>query len=776
MGGVRYRAQRVLCAQWRGALGLVAAVAAIGGVTLVLTAGVVRTATAADRYEQERVDRFDIAIEQAAGLPRTEEVEALPAVDSMVAATFVFGGFLLEGGGPVDAIAFAGSPQALAADLIDGRLPDAGRPDEFVASEAFLETSGAVLGDEMAFVRIGRERADELGFDAFAEGPDLPGLRARLVGVVGGPSELQDEFPFTVFPAALLDDEPIGVAATPGLISLVEGAEVADLRDQLDTLPENDVFSLTPVEWVPGEVRDAATTQARAQGVIAAIAGLAGLVVVGQLATRQARSTDAQRDALIALGLTRAQVVAETVTRVGVPALVGGVGASALALAVSDRFPTGFMSRLEPAPGLRLEPSVHVLGPLVLAAGVALWVGVAVVVAARHPPRSRRTSWVDAVALRLGRARIGMGLRFAFGRHGHRAGSAVAALVGVVGLVAALVAAATFASSFEAVLDDPARQGYTFDLAGGQGGGPVADGVAGTLAEDPDVAALALLGNIRVDVDGRPLDVVGVQPVEGTFEVVVLSGDEAAGPDEIVLGAKAAERLEVEVGDDLVVESGAGSRRLRVTGLAVIPAVEGGDGVGEGGLVNGATFHALDPDGEFGLTAPAITLREGASATTTADRLSEATGMTLGVLDPSGVIVNHDRVRSAPRVIAGLVAVLVVISMTNLVVATVRRRGRDVAVLRALGADQGWVAAVGHWQALALVAVVTVVAVPVGTSAGRVVFRLLAGSIGVADDVILPGAAFVAGALVLVVVADLSASLALRRSRRESIARRLAKE
>lgn len=774
MAGVLYRARRVLRAEWLPALGLAVAVAVIGGVTLALAAGVLRTATAADRYEEAQGDGFDVAIEQATGLPRADELETLPAVDSVEMATFVFGGFILEDGTAVDAIAFAGSPAAVGADLVDGRAAE--RADEFVASEAFLEASGLSVGDEVRFDRISRERADELGFDAFAQGPDLPSLEATLVGVVGGPSELQDEFPFAVFPATLLDDEPIGVAASPGLVSLVDGAEVEDLRAQLDALPDGDQFSLTPADWVPEEVRDAATTQARGLAVIAAIAAVAGLVVVGQLAGRQARLPDDQERSLTAIGLTRPLLLADTVARVGLPALVGATAASAVALAVSDRFPTGFMRRLEPDPGLRFEPVVHLVGPLLLVLGLAGWVAVAVVLGSRGEHPVRRMSWIDAAALRLGWARAGTGIRFAFARHGRDAGSTVAALVGLIGLVGALVAAVTFATAFEDLLEDPARQGVTFDLASGQGGGPVPEDVLAVLDADADVAALALLGNLRADVDGTPLDVTGLRPVRGEFRVVTLTGSRPAALDEIVLGAKAAEDLGVGVGDEVVVGTGAGERRLVVTGLAVIPGVEGGEGVGEGGLVTADTFAALDPDQAFGLTAAAITLRDGVSVAAASVRLSEAAGVAIGPPGPAAVIVNHDRVRSAPRVIAVVLVGLVLVSLVNVLLVSVRRWSREVAVLGSLGADHRWVAGAGHWQAAAFVAALTVLAVPLGVAAGRVVFRLLADSIGVAGDADAPVAAIGVGALLLVVVADLAVVVGLRRGRRGQLARRLTAE
>ena len=776
MGGVRYRVGCLLRSQWRSALLLVVAVTVIGAVVLVLAAAAVRTATAANRYEDAQGDRFDVTMEQVEGLPRTDEVEALPAVAAVETATFVFGGFIPPNGEFVDAIAFAGSPEALAAELIDGRFADPSRPDEFVASQSFVDTAGVAIGDELELARISREAAERSGFDAFTEGPDLPPLTVELVGIIGGPAELQDEFPLGVFPLALLDDEPIGVSASQSLVTLADGADLSDLRDQLDGLPNGDQFSLSPAEWVPAEVRDAADTQARALAVIVVIAGLAGWVVAGQLATRQVRSSDEQTLSLSSLGMTRAQIVADSLGRVGLPALVGGVLAAVVAYVFSGLFPTGFMRRLEPDPGLRFEPAVLLSGPVLLAAGLVGWVGVVLLVGARRPRRPRRASLVDTVALGLGRARVAMGLRFAFARHGRDAGTISTPVVGLVVLLAALVAAGTFSTSLDDLIEDPARQGFTFDLTTGQGGGPVAPEIVDELEADTDITALALLGNIPVGVGDASLDLTGVRLVRGEFELRILSGERPTALGEVALGRKAADELGVGVGDELTVSSAGADHQLRVVGLAVVPGVEGGDGIGEGGVVDAETFRSLDPDREFGFSVTAMRVRDEAHAEAIAARLSDELGIAVGFVDSSAVIVNLDRVRSAPRVVAALLAALTLISLANLILITIRRRGREVAVLRSLGADRRWVAGVGHWHALVFVVAVAALAVPVGVVVGQLVFRLLSASVGSSDDTVVPLVGVLVGIGVLLVVADVVAVVALWRSRRGSIARRLAAE
>ena len=272
------------------------------------------------------------------------------------------------------------------------------------------------------------------------------------------------------------------------------------------------------------------------------------------------------------------------------------------------------------------------------------------------------------------------------------------------------------------------------------------------------------------------LDLTGVRPVRGEFELRILSGERPTALGEVALGRKAADELGVGVGDELTVSSAGADHQLRVVGLAVVPGVEGGDGIGEGGVVDAETFRSLDPDREFGFSVTAMRVRDEAHAEATAARLSEDLGIAVGFVDSSAVIVNLDRVRSAPRVVAALLAALTLISLVNLILITIRRRGREVAVLRSLGADRRWVAGVGHWHALAFVAAVAALAVPVGVVVGRLVFRVLTASVGTSDDTVVPVVGLLVGIGVLLVVADVVAVVALWRSRRGSIARRLAVE
>ena len=179
--------------------------------------------------QRESYGRFDASVEQISGGPRTSELEGLDAVDQVHAATFVFGAVVPQGAGleeATNALVFAGSHAAFGTALVDGREPDPAAPDEFAATRSFVRATGASLGDRFDLWVIPQGPADVSGFDAADQATRL--LRGTLVGIVDGPSELQDGYPLVAFPAGVLDLRDVGdvgVSATVNVVSLEPGSD-----------------------------------------------------------------------------------------------------------------------------------------------------------------------------------------------------------------------------------------------------------------------------------------------------------------------------------------------------------------------------------------------------------------------------------------------------------------------------------------------------------------------------------------------------------------------
>lgn len=762
---ILYRLRRGLRSRARGYAGLAVVVAITFGVVLTLVAGAVRTLSAPERYSASRDGHFDASVEQISGRPRTSELEGLDAVDQVHAATFVFGAVVPQGNGleeTSDALVFAGSHAALGTTVVEGREPDPAAPDEFAATRSFVGATGASLGDRFDLWVIPQGPADASGFAAADQVTRL--LRGTLVGIVDGPSELQDGYPLTVFPARVLELGDVGVAATQNVVSLAPGATLDDLRAQLDELPDASQFGIDRGDWVPSVVRSSVSAYGQGLTILAGIAAVATIVLVGQLMSRQVRLSEDERLVLRSMGMTRGQVVADPLVGAAVPTVVGAVAAVGLAYVASGLFPTDFVRHVEPDPGRRFEALALFPGAFAIALLVLAWVFLAIVVSGREPSGARQASVIDALVRRAPR-RAATALRFAFTRQARDSTRPRAAVVGAAAVVAVLFGAVTFGASLAGLVDRPSRWGQNFDLTLGQGGGPLSEGARAALEEDPDVAAVSLFGTVLTTLGAQGFDVTGVLSVLGSTAPHVFEGRLADGADEIAIGRVAARRLGVGVGDDLTVLGPAGARTLTITGVAVIPAVEGGDGVGEGGLVTMDGLLEIDPSA--GPTAAGIRLRPEASPEAARQRLSETTGMAVGPgFDRPGVILNVGRVRSIPYLVAAVLGVLVLLNLAHHLILSLQRRRRDIAVLQALGADSRWVTGVVHWQASLFTLLVVAVGTPVGIMAGRVVYRVFVARIGAVDTVTVP-IGVVAGALVgLVLLANVIAAPSAHRARR----------
>jgi ABC-type lipoprotein release transport system permease subunit len=157
--------------------------------------------------------------------------------------------------------------------------------------------------------------------------------------------------------------------------------------------------------------------------------------------------------------------------------------------------------------------------------------------------------------------------------------------------------------------------------------------------------------------------------------------------------------------------------------------------------------------------AAGIQLRPGAPA-------GKAEELGLGQADQPLVIVNLARIRAIPFLLAGLVALLAVLTVVHVMLTSVRNRRRDVAVLRSLGADRPWVSRAVHWQATTFSLVPLAIGVPLGLSAGRGVFYAFVDRVGAVPDASFPFLLLAAVVVGFMVLANAVAALPARRARR----------
>jgi hypothetical protein len=726
-----------------------------------LAAGARRTADAPDAYTAAAGGDVDGTIEQQSGAPRTDEVGALSGVASAQSMTFIFAGVVdSQHEAAIDTLSFAGI-QPPSSRLVVGRTTDPANPHEFVADKTFAAAHDAHVGDRFKVISWNQEQADH--GQGFGDDPQGPSFEAVLVGIVDASDKLEVDYSIAVFSPALLDLD-VGKVATIMSIRLEPGVTLTDLRTELDRLPGGQGLSLEPGRVISADVRNAVDAQALATWLMAAVGAAAAIIALGQLLSRHARLSSSERDPLSALGFTRGQLLGETIGRAAVPAIVGLAGGWVIATLASSRFPAGFVRPLEPDPGLRVDLVAFLIGTGVLLTYMLLWVGIASLATARNRTRPRTPWWNEALARRAPNPAAATGARFALTAHDGSTAAAAGTVIVLGVIIALLVGTLAFAASLDRLVTDRGRFGSNYTFAVGDNSDLDADQLRSALEGDRDISGMMILSASEARRGRTTVELVGVEHVQGALRPRILSGREPTAPDEIALGRVTARQLDLGVGGELELAGDSAPHAYRVVGIAVVPTIGGNDGVGRGAIVTADALPRLRVEPTTVMAA--IELRDGVSLETARQRIRELVGATPGPQDVPSSILNVSRVRRIPVLLAAMLGALGLVTLVHALIVSIQNRRRDLAVLRALGADRVWLARLVHWQASVLTVLPLIPGIPLGLVAGAVVFRAFTDRIGALPDPAFPFVAMAAIALALIVVANVAAVVPARRARR----------
>ena len=776
VGAVRYRVARWLRSTVRSSALIVVVIALFAAVPLALAAGARRTASAPDRYDASGGLTADVFVHQDVGPSLAAEVAALPAAGDVESATFVFGELTSADGSDLsDHIVFAGGADVVGDPLVAGRHADPDTPAEFVAAKPFAEANGWSLGEELRLRMLSAEQVAETGFKPR---PDMLVSDAVLVGLTDGPADLNDPADIAVFSPSLLADERIGTSGSVFGIALADGATVADLRQQLDTVEGGELLFVEPASFVSATTRSAVRAQAVGLWILAGLIAVATIVALGQLLVRHTRLANDESSILSSLGATNAHIVSETTARAVVVVVIAAPLAVCAATAASGIFPFGFVRRVEPNSGLAPDVLAMGLGALLLAASLVAWV-VLVTRVRRAEPDDGPHRWADGVAGRCRSAAMATGIRFAY-TPGDSA-TIASRLGGAVVMVAAVAGTVTFAVSMRRLVTEPAQYGKNFDAMLSIESEEMPAALRRLLETEPDLTDVTLYTLTPAGVDGRDeaLFVAGMEPLRGALEPHVLAGRLPVGPDEIALGRVAARRLDVAIGDQLELTGEETGARYEISGLVVPPLIKGSDEVGQGAVVTSGGYSLLDPGGVA--QAASLRIRAGAVSDALRDRIARAAEagddpeQVFSSDRPSGIL-NIARITYVPFVLTVLLALLALLVIGSTVYTAIRKRRHDVAVLRSMGADGQWLIRAGRWQAIAATLAPVAIGVPLGIVAGRLAFRAYADNLGTLNDAAMPLMLIVLGVVALCVIATVCATLAGRDARRTSPAELLRAE
>ncbi len=803
--------------RWRSAAGVALVLGLAGGLVLGAAAGARRTDTAYSRLLAfERPPDAAIGSVGLFGFGRVDldRVAALPEVtDSARCADYSFvptqrGRLYPVGQGDGRVCGSSGGLGLGRFKVLEGRLADPSRPDEVIlgyASSAQME--GALhlrVGPGSTFTaRFLRPGVDPSVLQAGAAATP-PGVFAgsrtfRIVGIVVDPEALTADGEYgAVYFTQAFDREASGrFENAPGIaVRLRHGqADAFRFSNDVDRLARGGPVGAAAFGDAARITQNQLHPLAVALWIFAALAALVGLLVVGQALARQQFLDGIEHPTLRALGFSRGQLFAGGILRSVLIGAAAAVVAAAVAVGLSPFTPFGRARIVEPHPGLSVDAPVLALGVLAfIAAAVAVGVIPAWRAAAARgdqqgvivPESALRPSWVVGALADAGAPpTVTSGVRMALlpGR-GRTAVPVWTTMVGLALAVAAMVGAFTFGSSFDRLLSTPRLSGWDWDVGlGNPYSGDLAGRAIPLLRRDHFVGEFSG-GNIITPVDFRAegrstrVTVWAIDTVRGRVTPSVVAGTWPGDDTEVALGSKTMQDLRIGLGDTVHARVGARTLDMRVTARVVLPEGGGAESLGQGG---GMTFDALRalvpraPENVF-----PVRLRPGVDHGAALRSLSRV-GRQIGGTPVEGPALAEDlgnvgRVRRLPLVLAVGLALIAAATLAHALASAVRRRRRDLALLKTLGFVRRQVWSTVAWQATTTAVVALAIGVPIGLAAGRWAWNAFAGALGVVPDPVVPALIALAVAAGTFLVANLVAAMPGLRAARTNPARALRAE
>jgi hypothetical protein len=281
---------------------------------------------------------------------------------------------------------------------------------------------------------------------------------------------------------------------------------------------------------------------------------------------------------------------------------------------------------------------------------------------------------------------------------------------------------------------------------------------------DPAIRSVAAGRFGQVIIGASTVPALGV---DGPPDITIVDGRAPSHDDEIALGASNMRTAKTAIGHRVTVHGPGGTHRYLVTGRAVFPrlapypAAEP-TGLGIGAALTRAGLARLVPDAQDQFML--VTLRGPRAGPTALARSgfakrvfpSDSPGAVLGPQRPNDV-TSYDRVARTPLVLAALLALLALATATHVLVTSVRRRRRELAVLKTLGFTRRQVSTSVAAQATTMIGVAALIALPLGIVVGQWAWGATARWLGIPEEPVTPIGILTVTALGAVLLANVIA-------------------
>jgi hypothetical protein len=783
MGAIRLVFRADLRNRWQSWLAIAILISVVGGFVLAAAAAGRRTESAFPRFVAAY--GFDSV---AYSLKPVKGIAGLPGVSSVTeVANPSQGQPTCDCTHPIDVTHLTVSVPAPKArpvwKLVAGHLPDPSAADQVLASFT-LQHLGVHIGSAIRVPFYAPSQLDAiLGVTGRPLAPRGPTVVFHVVGIEASEGEFPSgstpvyslfatpAFARTVLPQTAVIYQYLirlrnGSAGLPQLVAGFKTLGVAGYQNE-NTQAESVEASIHP--------------QAIGWWILAALATLVGLAVIGQALVRQSVTESQDYPTLAAVGAGPRQLAALGMARTLAVALTGAAGAVVLATALSPLAPVGEARLAEAGTGVVFDSLV--LGPGALA------VVLAVLVTGLWPSwRAARTRRADdgatapapsPVVTRLAAAGAPpstlIGVRHALQRRSSGVAVPVGtALLGTVLAVTALTGTAVFGASLTHLLGTPSLYGVPFQLNFGSTG----DGnqkVLEALKQDRDIARIS--HGIVTESSIGHVDVAGIAATadRGPLLFSAVSGKLPAADDEIGLGGATMRQIGADLHSvvRVTVASPAGGKRtvpFRVAAQVSFPVISGAVELGHGILFTTAGYNraacppgpqqlrcqrALQETSNGGVLASVVPGPRGQAAIA---RYLDA-NQTIAILPvaPSSLI-NFGEAVNFPLIFGAMLAVFGAATLAHLLVVSVSRRRREIGLLKVLGFVKRQVASTVAWQATTLALAGIAVGVPLGLAIGQVLWRAFARNLGVIPVAVVPPGLIVVLVAGIIVAANLLAA------------------
>ena len=778
MGAVRFACRAEFRTRWRSWLAMALLISVVGGFVLFATAAGRRTEDAFPGFVAAH--GYDAIVYASRPAP---EVARLPGV---VSATEMV---IPDTGNPrcpgCRALNPSGFGVAVAPaagrtpfKLISGRLPDPSAPDQVLASFTMEQEAGVHVG---SVVRV--------PFEAPSEGaayndpnvglppPDGPSVSFQVVGIEASEFEFPSggttvyllytdrAFARSVLPRTAFDYQYL-VRLRHGVAGLSRFDErVAGLNLGTGSTGASNQVGLA------ASVETSIHPQAVGWWVLAALAGLVGLAVIGQALSRQSSVESEDYPTLKALGANRRQLAALGMARTLAAGVAGAVGAVLVATALSPLAPLGEARTAEVSTGFTLDGLVLTGALVVLVVVLALGVWPALR-AARSVRIDRRTVAFHPSAAVTQLTSTGappsavIGVSNALERR--TGGTTVplgSALLGVVLAVIALCGTGVFGASLTHLTATPRLWGEPEQLSFQ----PPSRALLDSLERNPAVTGITTgVGAGEIAVNHRNVGSIVGNAVRGPLLFSAVDGHLPAGDDQIGLGVTTMRQVGAHVGSvvDVTVTLHSGHLRTlpyRVVSQDSFPELGGFVSLGSGALLTtSGLIHALCPPGpqqafcrqevsKHGSDGIRVSFASGPRGQTAIRHYLETYSSIATVPITPTSLVNFGEAVNFPLIFGTMLAVFGAATLTHLLVVSVARRRREVGLLKVLGFVNGQVISSVAWQATTLAVVGVVVGLPLGVVLGKATWNLFANNLGVVPSAVVP--VWFIGALAIGVIA-----------------------